>query len=99
MDYLQQVDYRESWELCPGRGGKYPASEPHGALLTTYFNPAAFAALTGKSGSMPDGSIVVKENYTPEGVFDATTVMYKKAEYNPDHKIGSGPRSGLTAPC
>ena len=83
MEYLKQVDYQSSWELWPGLGEKYPASEPHGALLTTYLNPVAFAALTGKSGSMPGGSIIVKENYTLEGIFDATTIMYKKAEYNP----------------
>ena len=34
---------------------------------------------------MPDGAIIVKENYTPEGVLDATTVMYKVAGYNPEH--------------
>ena len=85
LDYLDEVDYQESWELWPGLGEKYPATEPHGMLLTTYLNPAAFDALNDKDESMPDGAIIVKENYTSEGVFDANTVMYKKAGYNPDH--------------
>jgi hypothetical protein len=54
-------------------------------LLTTYLNDAAFMALTGEAGSFPDGSIIVKENYTPDGALDATTVMFKVAGYNPEH--------------
>ena len=54
-------------------------------LLTTYLNPAAYEALTGKKGSMPDGAIILKENYTPEGELAATTVMYKKSGYDPGH--------------
>ena len=34
---------------------------------------------------MPSGAIIVKENYTPAGELAATTVMYKKSGYNPDH--------------
>ena len=85
LDYLDEVDYQESWELWPGLGEKYPGSDPHGMLLTTYLNPAAYEALTGKEGSMPDGAIILKENYTPEGKLAATTVMYKKSGYNPEH--------------
>ena len=46
--YLDEVDYQESWELWPGRGEKYQGDDPHGALLTTYLNPAAFEALENK---------------------------------------------------
>ena len=85
MEYLQQVNYQETWELWPGKGEKYAASAPHGMLLTTYLNSAAFAALNDKAGSMPDGAIIVKENYTAKGVLDATTIMYKVAGFNPEH--------------
>ena len=85
LDYLEKVNYQETWQLWPGKGEKYQGDEPHGMLLTTYLNPAAFDALDGKKGVMPDGAIIVKENYTPEGVYDANTVMYKKSGYNPDH--------------
>ena len=83
--YLDEVDHRESWELWPGLGAKYPGGDPHGMLITTYLNLAAYDALDLKNGFMPNGAIIVKENYTPEGDLAATTTMFKKAGYNPDH--------------
>ena len=83
--HLEESEYQSSWELWPGKGEKYEGGEPHGMLLTTYLNPAAYDALTGKEGLMPNGAIIVKENYTPAGDFAANTVMYKSSGYNPDH--------------
>ena len=98
LTYLEEVDYRnnDDWKLWPGTGEKYQGGDPHGMLLTTYLNPAAFEAVqkdtTTPDGSIivkdtttPDGSIIVKENYTPAGDHAANTVMYKKSGYNPDH--------------
>ena len=84
-DYLREVNYQKAWELWPGKGELYSGPEPHGMLLTTYLNATAFAALTGKAGVMSDGSIIVKENYMLDGALDSTTVMYKVAQYNPEH--------------
>ena len=97
LAYLEEVDYQENWELWPGKGEKYEGDVPHGMLLTTYLNPAALDALNGKEGVMPDGAIIIKENYTPEGVLDANTVMYKKSGYNPGTMTGSGSRLWPTA--
>ena len=36
----------------------------------------------GNPSSLPDGSIVIKENYSPEQALAAITVMYKTAGYN-----------------
>ena len=66
-NFLQEVNYQEDGELGPGKGEKYQGGEPHGALFTTYLSPAALDALTGKAGSMPNGAIIVKENYTADG--------------------------------
>ena len=85
MAYLEEVDYRENWALWPGLGEKYSAREPHGTLITTYLNPSALDALVSKNGIMPEGAIIVKENYTSDGEFEAHTVMYKKSGFNPDH--------------
>ena len=87
LAYLEEVDYQnnEDWKLWPGLGERYTGQEPHGVLLTTYLNPAAYDALTGKKGSMPKNAIIVKENYLPGGEFAANTVMYKKEGYNPEH--------------
>ncbi len=83
--YLEEAGYGENWELWPGLGEKYSAKEPHGMLLTTYLNDAALNALMSKEGIMPGGAIIVKENYSSEGEFEANTVMYKKSGYNPEH--------------
>ncbi|MDA0734999.1 MAG: cytochrome P460 family protein [Chloroflexi bacterium] len=83
--YLQAENYQENWTLWPGMGELYPAKEPHGALLTTYLSSDALAALNAKAGVMPNGAIIVKENYMPDGILDATTVMFKVDGYNPDH--------------
>jgi hypothetical protein len=85
LQYLTDQDYRESWELWPGKGELYEGTEPHGMLLTTYLNQEALEALNNKVGSMPDGAIIVKENYMPDGTYDAMTVMYKAPGYNPEH--------------
>ena len=83
--YLDEVNYQESWELWPGLGEKVEGGDPHGMLLTTYLNPVALQAFNDKAGTMPDGAIIVKENYTPDGTLAANTLMYKKSGYNPDH--------------
>jgi hypothetical protein len=85
LQHLTEQNYQETWELWPGKGELYKGVEPHGMLLTTYLNQAAFEALNIKLGSMPDGAIIVKENYMPDGTYDAMTVMYKVQGYNPDH--------------
>lgn len=83
--HLQQANYRESWALWPGKARLYQGQEPHGALLTTYLNPLALDAVTNRAGTLPTGSIIVKENYAPDSTFAAATVMYKVDGYNPEH--------------
>ena len=84
MAYLAEVDYEANWGLWPGLGEKYSARQPHGILITTYLNSSALDALISKKGAMPDGAIIVKENYTSEGEFVAHTVMYKRTGFNPE---------------
>lgn len=83
--YLQKVDYRSSWQLWPGKGELYAGREPHGMLLTTYLNPAAYEAVTNKAGSMPEGAIIVKENYMPDSTLAAVTTMYKVSGYDAEN--------------
>ena len=83
--YLQSENYQDTWTLWPGRGELYEGQEPHGLLLTTYLNDVALGAVENRSGTMPEGSIVAKENYMPDKTLAAVTVMYKVAGYNPDH--------------
>ena len=44
----------------------------------------AAEALTSQAGTMPDGAIIVKENYMADENLAAVTVMYKVKDYNPD---------------
>ena len=85
MVYLEQADYQSEWELWPGFGEKYLTGGTHSIRLTTYVNPPAYGAVIGKKGVLPPDSIIVKENYTEDGEFKATTVMYKVEGYNPEH--------------
>ena len=82
-DYITKSDPYTSWELWPGKGKLYKGTEPHGALLTTYVNQPAYFSAKDKSGKMKDGSIIVKENYTPDKNLAALTVIYKIKGYNP----------------
>lgn len=83
--YLEGVGYRDNWALWPEKGQLYTGQEPHGMLLTSYLNDVALEALKTHSGTMPEGAILVKENYMPDSTLAAITVMYKVAGYNPDH--------------
>ncbi len=83
--YLQEVDYRSNWQVWPDKGELYTGQVPHGMLLTTYLNDVARRAVTTKAGSMPDGAIIIKENYMPDSTLAAVTVMYKRFGYNAEH--------------
>jgi hypothetical protein len=81
--HLEKVDYSKKWKMWPGKTALYEGTEPHGALLTTYVNGVALKAIQEKKGTLPAGSIVAKENYTPDKKYAALTVMYKVPGYNP----------------
>lgn len=83
-DLLKQMDYAKKWKMWPGKSSFYPGKEPHGALLTTYINIPAFMAIAGKKGMLPQGAIIVKENYFPDKKLSAITVMFKVQGYNPE---------------
>ena len=97
LAYLTAADFRNSWDLWPGKGEKYEGTEPHGALLTTYLNPAAAQAAADGAGQMPPGAIVVKDNFMPDGMLGASTVMYKIEATTPRRATGGGPSSCRTA--
>lgn len=81
---VERANYQAQWAMWPGKGRLYSGGDPHGALLTTYLNPAANDALARKAGTMPPGAVIVKENYMPDSTLAAVTVMYKAAAgYNP----------------
>ncbi len=79
--WLKQVDYTK-W---PGIDGASPAlvegQSPHGAFIKTYISPKAATNTTNP----PSGSVIVKENYSPEQKLMAITVMHRSKGYDPEH--------------
>ena len=82
--YITKTDPYLGWGFWPGHYGMYPGKSPHGAYLKIYANGVALkAAREGKS--MPNGAILVKENYGKDKkTLMAVTPMYKVKGYNPD---------------
>ncbi len=80
---LQSEDYRSTWKMWPGKEAFYKGQHPHGALLTTYVNDAAYDAIVNKKATLPAGSILVKENYMPDKKLGAITIMKKIDGFNP----------------
>jgi hypothetical protein len=101
IKYLDKAKYQESWALFPGKGKLYEGRHPHGAFLTTYVNDKALKALQERTGMLPDGAIIVKENYSPEKQLMAITTMYRVKGYNADAGdwfwIKSGPDGAIMA--
>jgi hypothetical protein len=69
-------NFRKNWKLWPGKDECLNGTGPHGARLNTYLNPVAYDARTNKAASMPNGAILVKDNYTSKKELAAVTVMY-----------------------
>jgi hypothetical protein len=82
--YITESNPYLGWGYWPGYTGIYPGQSPHGAYLKLYANSIALkAAREGKP--MPDGAILVKENYGKDKeTLMAVTPMYKVQGYNPD---------------
>ncbi len=81
---LQSANYRQNWKLYD-KGKFYRGQEPHGALLTTYLNPEAATGKQAKSGTMPNGAVIVKENYMPNKKLAAITIMQKRQGFDSQH--------------
>ncbi|MDX1644866.1 MAG: cytochrome P460 family protein [Thermoanaerobaculia bacterium] len=81
-EHIQEANY-ESWEPFPNAPeGFYEGTRPHGAQLRTFGNESAVA----NPQAPPPGSIVVKENYTPNKELVAVTVMKKVEGYDAENQ-------------
>lgn len=81
-EYITKYKPYSDWQLFPGKGRMYEGKQPHGAFLTTYVNEDAYFSIRDKKG-LADGSIIVKENYTPDKKLNSVTIMFKIKGYNP----------------
>lgn len=83
-DKIQNESYRKNWKMWPGKEAFYPGKEPHGTLLTTYVNNAAYDAIVNKKGHMPPEAIIIKENYTQNKDLTSITAIQKIEGFNLD---------------
>jgi len=84
-DLIHTENYPLNWKMWPGKEAFYKGTEPHGALLTTYVNPTGYGSLTRKEKKLPPGTIIVKENYSPDKTLDTIMVMFNLPGYDLDH--------------
>ncbi len=84
LDYITKESPYAKWPLVPGTTAFRNGKEPHGALQNVYANPAAMAGFSAKSVPMPDGTLIVKENFTLDRKLQSVILLYKKAGYNPE---------------
>ncbi len=80
----EETDYT-NYEFWPGHEGLKPGQAPHGAYHKVYINAALLDALPVENRTAPEGSIIVKGNYSPDQTLAAVTVMAKVEGYNPEH--------------
>jgi hypothetical protein len=82
--YIHDTDPYVQWPLWPGHEGMIEGQSPHGAFVKIYVNPAALdAARAGEA--LPNGAIVVKENYKKDKeTLAAVTPMYRVRGYDED---------------
>lgn len=82
--YITETSPYLGWGFWPGYTEIYLGKSPHGKFLKLYANaPALQAAREGKP--MPEGAIIVKENYGKDKkTLMAVTPMYKVNGYNPE---------------
>lgn len=84
--YISQTNPYSQWSHFPGYPDIYPGKSPHGAFLQLYVNRLALDAVQNGSTMLPDGAILVKENYGKDKTtLLAITVMYKVQGFAPEN--------------
>ncbi len=73
----------QNYPTWPGKEGFYESTMPPGNILKLYINDLALDTVVNKKGVFPDGSLLIKENYTDDKKVFVITVMYKMKGFNP----------------
>lgn len=92
MDYVLETDPYTEWGTWPSDqwnnfNANLVSGAPHGNVVRIYVNEVALEAADSFEGSLPEGSMIVKENYVGEdpdnpGQMDSITIMYKVDGFN-----------------
>lgn len=81
--YMTVENPYQNYPTWPGKEGFYESTMPPGNILKLYVNDLALDTILNKRGVFPDGSLLIKENYTDEKKLFLITVMYKIKGFNP----------------
>jgi hypothetical protein len=73
----------QNYPTWPGKEGFYESTMPPGNILKLYVNDIALDTIVNKKGTFPEGSLLIKENYTDDKKLFLITVMYKSKGFNP----------------
>ncbi len=82
---ITQDDPYQQWAQFSDYQGTLPSALPHGPMSQVFINGVVESALENLDGSLPDGSIIVKENVgtSPEVTEAVLTVMWKVQGFDP----------------
>jgi hypothetical protein len=80
----EETSYTD-YSFWPGHEDLKPGQAPHGPFHKVYVNNTLISALPVDNDQVPDGSIIVKENYSLSKQLSAITVMAKVNGYDPTH--------------
>lgn len=81
--YMTVENPYQNYPAWPEKEGFYESSMPPGNVLKLYVNDIALETIVNKKGMFPDGTLLIKENYTDDRKLFLITVMYKSRGFNP----------------
>jgi plastocyanin len=84
-NYITEENNYRNWDLWPLKDEVYASVSIHGPLLTTYVSENAVPAIQNRAGTLPYGSMVVRESYDADRQLREIGVRYKVEGYDPDH--------------
>jgi len=78
--YVHQENPYWNWKTINDKSKMYESRKPHGPFLTTYVNDIAYEAIKKNEKELPEGSLIVKENYNAEKKLSMLGIKYKNSE-------------------
>lgn len=81
--YMTAENPYQNYPTWPGKEGFYESTMPPGNILKLYVNDIALDTIVNKRGIFPEGSLLIKENYTDGKKLFLITVMYKLKDFYP----------------
>lgn len=87
FESIAVTDSFRQWAQFPDAQGTLDSNLPHGPMSRVYINDVVADALGAMSGTLPNDSIIVKENIgeDPSVTEAALTVMWKVPGFDPDN--------------